>query len=125
MTKKILGGEIITLGPDGLWRTNDGVVIALPDGTTSSDDVVRCGVGVLSLPVESEWTDGCKAHDNAFENPAFQALNTRSEADKILRRHLLIIAGKNPLKKALAYAMYGVVRLASWAWWENDKTRWK
>ena len=85
--------------------------------------VTRCGVGIAYLPVDSEFTPGCAAHDNLYSNPAYQASNPRSRADRVLLDQLLIVAGRNPFKRAAAYAMYYAARLFGMKFWEDPGTR--
>ncbi|MBX9584730.1 MAG: hypothetical protein K2X87_30875 [Gemmataceae bacterium] len=121
--KRSIHGIEITRGPDGLWRDDQGTVYALVDAAASADPVVRAGVGPLSLPADHWSTDGVRAHDFAFSSPTYQRSHARSEADRMLLDHLLLVAGERPGRRAAAYAFYGLSRAFSWLFWEDRATR--
>lgn len=123
MEKKILGGIELRQDKDGRWFSEDGTEYALSDDGASADPIVRCGVGTFSLPADSPFTPGCKAHDTLYSTPAYQSSNPRSRADRVLLDQLLIVAGRNPLKRLSAYAMYAAARLFGARFWEDDRTR--
>ena len=105
-----LGKIEITKGSDGLWRDGWDTVYAFPDGK-SVDKMVRCGVGLLSLP---EGVGNCGPHDFAYSSPYYQLAHTREEADEMLRR-------LNP--GLLGRFFYWASRLFGGRFWENNETR--
>lgn len=112
-------------GEDGLWRDEEGTIIALPEKTSSVDDKVRCGVGVASLPEDHWATDACRPHDYKTSSPAYQAFHNRSEAEDDFDRDLGILAERSWGRRIVAVALSTISRLSSWDFWENKKTRWK
>jgi hypothetical protein len=125
MEKRIVGGIELRQDGDGRWLDENGTEFVLEDDAAIGDPITRCGVGPLSLPQESEWTDACRAHDFEFGSIRYMETHKRSEADRALLSRMLIIAGDNPAKKAAAYAMYGVSRALGWYWWDVRATRWQ
>lgn len=123
--KKIIDGVTLTYRADGRWVDNGGTVWAISENSLSADKEVRCGIGFASLPQGDRFTDGCRAHDFAFSNSNFQSYHTRSEADRMLLNHLLLISGNNRVRRLAAHAMYRLTRAVSWLFWDDPKTRWK
>lgn len=125
MKTRTYHGIELTQGPDGLWRDDMGSVYALQDSSLSGDDTVRAGVGPLSMP-EGHWTiPAVRGHDFGFSSPYFQRAYKRSEADRMLLDHLLLVAGGKKGRRLLAYTFYGLSRAFSWLFWECPGTRWK
>lgn len=105
-------------GQDGLWYDKEGTLHALQEDVNSTDPIVRCGVGALSLSKDSKYTAGCAPHDFAYTSKAYQLFHTREEADDYLRRNTTLLGS----------AFLGrLFRLISNLWggrfWENKKTR--
>jgi hypothetical protein len=114
---------------DGLWRSSDGSIWAFADDTFSLDRKVRPGVGFFSWrkwwPWYNELTDAVRTHDYVYSSPAYQAFNTRQEADALLESHVNAMAdtinstGLRILAKPFR-------KLAEWfggKYWENETTR--
>lgn len=117
-------GKIVTITYDvvtGFWYDPQGTIIALQN-PVSADPIVRCGIGVLSLPTSHPLTAACGPHDYAYNSVAYQAFHTRDEADRYLES-LTALIGEGHWYGYLARPFY---RISSWfggKYWENPKTR--
>lgn len=111
----------LTLGADGLYRSEDGTLWGFHDKSLSADDKDVCGVGWFSLP---DWdyfkkaNEACAVHDYMYESPVFQAFHERAEADTYLGT-LLLLAGHPVLGKIFP----DIARLLGAPLWENTQTR--
>lgn len=71
---------------DGLWHNKDSGTIWAEEETSPGDDpIVRCGVGMLSLPASWPVTDACRPHDYISRSPAYKAFHTFGEANDYLK----------------------------------------
>lgn len=104
--------------PDGLWRDRWGCVYALSEASESVDDISRCGINAVSLPVNHPANDACNAHDFAYSSPAYQLYNTRADADRMLEQHLKIV-GYPVMGKVFRF----ISKLFGGRFWENKETR--
>ena len=104
-TRKLRGIDLF-LYEDGLWRDEHGTIYAIPDDTFDKEDA-RCGVGIFSLPKDSNLTPACRTHDSAYTNDTIQKFYSRKEIDKKLLNDLKSTGAK----AFLAYTMYKIVRL--------------
>lgn len=120
--KRIIFGVEVTEGADGLYRDQLGTVYGLTESKGSADETIRCGVGVASLPASNPWTDACRAHDNSYQNPAYQTFHTRGEADAKLEADLKLLSTSR-LRRYLAPVVAGLARVFGRFFWENPKTR--
>src|SRR5689334_18422521 len=124
MDRKVINGVELTKGEDGLWRDREGTIFGLAEDDADADPIVRCGVGVASLPVSDEWTPGCAPHDFAYSSPAYQRFHDRSEADEMLEDHLKFVSTSR-WRRALAPAAALAARIAGWPFWEWARTRFR
>lgn len=108
-------------GLDGLWRDDTGTIYAYAEGK-QADASNNCGVGIFTLPDGHPLNDICKAHDFQYSSPAYQAFNTRKEADEYLRRTIQS-SPQSGEWWLLAKPFYWLTRLFGGKYWENDKTR--
>lgn len=122
--KRTIYGVEVTEGEDGLYRDALGTIYALADDSSSVDDTVRCGVGIASLPADSELTAACAPHDFKTSSPAYQRFHNRSEAEADLRRDLGLVATRW-YNRLLAPVLATISSATSWKFWEWAKTRWK
>lgn len=131
--RKVSPGDIISLkynekeiliiyGLDRLWRDSKGTVYGFVDSLSSANSVIRCGIGVLSLPRDSILTDACAPHDYMYSCPAYQATNCRKDADELLKTYIKIVTKESWLKVA-TYPFYWVTRVFGRHFWENRDTR--
>lgn len=65
------------------------------------------------LRADHPFQPACAVHDRLYSTMT----GSRKEADDLFLKHMLFIAGHNPIMKAQAYAMYGIVRSLGWIWW--------
>lgn len=107
----------LTLGEDNLWRDSEGTVYGFSDNGSSVDKVVRCGVGALSLPKESELNRACASHDYMYSSPAYQHFNTRDKADAELER-VFTQAGHPVIGRLFRL----ISRVFGSSYWENKNT---
>lgn len=78
------------------------------------------GCGITPVTFRGWPQAACVIHDKFYEKGSWAEQNlTRAEADAHFLTMLLTISGRNPLKRAAAYAMYGVVRLLGAPYWEG------
>jgi hypothetical protein len=62
----------------------------------------------------------CQIHDRMYVRGSWAQANlTRKEADEHFLLMLLTISGRNPLKRAASYLMYGAVRILGAPYWEG------
>lgn len=117
-------GETIELHrcPDGLWRDFEGNIFAYAEAGSSRDKEVRCGVGIFSLSKDHPLTPACARHDYAYSSPAYQAFNTREDADRQLRRDIKYI-GKGKWYGLLAQPFKTIVDIFGSQFWDNKNTR--
>lgn len=114
---------VISKHEDGLWRDAWGCIYALAEDENSVDNIDRCGIGFLSLPINHPANAGCSPHDYKYSSPAYQLFHTRAEADADLERDETLL-GFPVLGKVFRFlaktfgGFKGKLRL-----WENDKTR--
>jgi hypothetical protein len=87
----VFRGEIIHLarGNDGFYRDRAGTMYALRDDSDTLDIVDRCGIGVLSLPLDHPLTAACVPHDYMTSSPVFMAFYTYKEANEWLESLVL------------------------------------
>lgn len=105
-----INGVILTVDEKGLLRDEQGTFWALPDQmATTGDPVVRCGVGLLSLPEEHPLTEICKIHDYQDSSPEYQAFNSDTKAAISLRKLV-----KQTPYKGWAQTMYRLVQIRNW-----------
>ena len=123
MEKKFIHGIEVRRDGDGRWLDEHGTEYALPDEASMVDRVTRCGVGIAEPAGRQRVHAGVRRPRNLYSDPAYQASNPRSRADRVLLDQLLIVAGKNPFKRAAAYAMYYAARLFGRKFWEDPGTR--
>ena len=85
------------------------------------DPRIACGYGHFTIPAK-DFIDACEWHDGAYLEKSWQERNlSRAEVDAWFRDQMLLIAGKNPLKRGLAWAMYGVTRVFGSFFWEGNR----
>jgi hypothetical protein len=84
----------------------------------SADLTVRCGVGIASLPEDSQLTPACQTHDNAYQNQTWQKYHTRKETDEKLYTDLRALGAT----RIAATLMYRLARIFGRLFWENPKT---
>lgn len=109
----------LTVDDRGLWIDNEGGVWAFADDDASTDPIIRCGVGLLSLPASHPLTRACKPHDFKYSSPEYQWFHTRSEAEADLERDAKTVrwwGWTAPILKFLAHTFGG-------SKWENERTR--
>lgn len=107
--------EVIISGkPFAIDETELGITV----NKDSKDLRVRCGVGIASLPEESELTPACATHDNAYQNPTWQKYHTRSETDLKLYNDLRSLGAS----KFVAWTMYKLARIFGSRFWEVRNT---
>ena len=111
----------ITLGPDNLWRDEQGTIYGFIKDSYQKDKVTRLGIAPLVLPKKVRINDAAQAHDYAYSSPAYQEFNTRKEADKILEAQVEQL-GHGTIWQALAKPIYWITRLLGGKYWENKKT---
>jgi len=119
----VVGREVYRLvrGEDGFYRDAWGCIWALEDDKASVDPLDRCGVGLMSLPVDHPLNTACKIHDYQFSCPVYQAFYTRAAADKQLLNNLKLIA-KDKWYSVMAKPFYWISRLLGSSYWENERT---
>ena len=119
-TRYYLGVPVVRHA-DGLFRDQHGTVFGVGDADATMDDTVRLGVGPLSLPQTHPLTDAARFHDYAYGSPAYQATTTRAEADAVLKRHLLLLAGADRLTRTQAYVLAALARVFGGLFWEGRR----
>ena len=111
---------------DGLWRSLDGTIWAFADDSFSVDKKSRPGVGFFSWrswwPWYDELTRAATPHDYMYSSPAYQAFNTRKEADDALEHSIKTLV-KNPVGKIIAVTFKALSRVFGKSFWENKTTR--
>ena len=116
-------GEKITLtkDADGIWRDSTWCAYALVDEDATLDKKTRAGVGIFSMPEGSPINDdpAIAAHDYKYSSPAFQAFNTRKEADDALYQG---ISQMKTWHRHLALPFWAICRVFGGLFWENKKT---
>jgi len=111
----------LTLNKDLLWEDSEGTIYGFNNLEDSIDPTSRCGIGIFSLPKDDPLNDYCTAHDNAYQNPAFQKFNDREVADKeYLREPISCVSG---WRAWAAWPFYAIVRMIGWNFWENKATK--
>lgn len=84
----------------------------------SSDDIDRCGIGILSTDESDPFARMCVIHDQAFIlKEQGQETMSRREVDKRFLRAMLIRAGDSTGLKLRAYLYYGIARLLGHPFW--------
>lgn len=80
------------------------------------------GCGIYPLIVPSRFQDACDWHDRAYsENSYHQGALSREYVDRFFLRQMLLIAGRNPLRIAQAWAFYWIARRLGGLWWEGSR----
>lgn len=106
-------GEVneLFVNSEGLWEDQHGGIWALNDQMfTVGDEVLRCGIGILSLPPNHPLTDlACKYHDYLDTSPEYIAFHSYEEAAIYLRK----------LVKQTKYSFWGqtfyrLIQLRNW-----------
>lgn len=110
----------LTRNIEGFFEDEHGTVYAFAEELGSMDREVRCGVGRFSLSKDNPLNDACACHDYMYQSPVFQAFNTRSEADFILRKHLELIEEDTP--SITPELFFFISRQLGGFFWENDET---
>ena len=111
---------------DGLWRSRDETVWAFADDKFSVDKKSRPGVGFFSWrswwPWAKELTRAASFHDYMYSSPAYQAFNTREDADKALAEYIKSLLPK-PANSVFAVTFKALSRIFGRSFWENKTTR--
>lgn len=127
MANKFLAfrGKIIELhqGQDGFWRDWDNTIYAFSDDSMSTDPVVRCGVGIFSLPADSPLTDACRPDDFMYSSKVFQFFHTRQEALDWLENNLKIVSKKKWYHFFVPELFKTFAKWFGGKYWENKETR--
>ena len=85
------------------------------------DPRIACGYGHFTVPAK-DFIDACSFHDSAYLKDSWHQRNlSRLEVDRWFLCQMLLIANGNPLKKGLAYTMYGLTRVFGGMFWEGKR----
>lgn len=105
----------------GLWVDALGTIWAVREGN-QADNVDRCGVWPLVMPIETPLEEGCKVHDYFYSSPAYQKFHSRAYADSYMKM-LNDLATKDSFWGILSAPFYHLARTFGDRGWENKETR--
>jgi len=111
-----------TIGPDGLYRDKDGCVYGLVRMLWSRDKSTRAGVGLFSLGPNNVLSKAAKAHDYAYECPAYQLFHYRADADELFLESVKLISDGSDHDKFWFEVAKDALRWFSEGYWNNDAT---
>lgn len=115
-----LGTTKLNKNEDGFWQDDKGTLYAYKDANSTTDNVDRCGVWPVALPIWSMFQTvnaDCGVHDIMYSSPIYQAFHTRAEADAQLDQ--LLDLSNHPL---IADIFSEIARLLGSPFWEVNAT---